>query len=231
MPASPIYSPINDSEIESGDPITVSLGLRWAKNYLSVIQGAPSARDAGLGVWIEKSPGGGDPAQTAILTDATDTSLRLAPDGAGSVAWSAVVNCSGNLLQDGTLYQGSNTSVSSESSSEIVFGGKKITQETANTRMQILFSAAVFLYIARGSTVTLKLWRKRSGTNTLLESKTLEILIVTGDIGDPASTYSFCFSFNYVLTDCANGDSFFVTMSAGTYSEFGNGSLTIASIN
>jgi hypothetical protein len=90
--ASPIYAPINDNEIESGDPITVSLGLRWAKNYLSVIQGSPSARAAGLGVWIAKTPGVGDPEQTGILTGETNTSLCLCPDGAGSVVWASRTN-------------------------------------------------------------------------------------------------------------------------------------------
>jgi hypothetical protein len=131
--ASPIYAPINDNEIESGDPITVSLGLRWAKNYLSVIQGSPSARAAGLGVWIAKTPGVGDPEQTGILTDATDTSLRLAPDGAGSVVWSAVVTCSGNLNAAGSVVAASNTVTEAVSVADAwVFGGVAIKQETNN---------------------------------------------------------------------------------------------------
>lgn len=92
MPASPVYAPINTNEIESGDPITVSLGLRWAFNYLSVIQGSPSARAAGLGVWVQKSPTGATfpavDAQTGIITDCLDPEAHLAPDGLGSVIWS-----------------------------------------------------------------------------------------------------------------------------------------------
>lgn len=92
MPASPVYSPINPTEIQSGKPITVSLGVRWANNHLSVEQGSPSARAEGLGVWIQKSPSGAPfpavDAQTGIITDCVDPEARLAPDGFGSVIWS-----------------------------------------------------------------------------------------------------------------------------------------------
>lgn len=242
---SPIYSPINDSEIESGDPITVSLGLRWAKNYLSVIQGSPSARGAGLGVWIAKSPGGGDPVQTAILTDETDTSLRLAPDGAGSVAWTAVVNCSGNLLPDGSILGAQNTTapVESNPTDGVVFSGHRIQQSTANSRMLVIFSGECTIQHQindpqQWQTATATLYRKRGGSSVALASRNITTdhpeWVVT--VPGPDLLSGFLINFNAALVDCQNGDSFYVVLQlTGTIiassKAWVNGSLTIASIN
>ncbi len=105
MPTSPIYTPINNSEIDADSPLTAALAFRWTFNPVSIMQGSPTARAAGMGVWVEKRPNPGDPLQTALLTDSTDTSLCVSPDGSGSFRLVTRDNvlATGDLKPDGTF--------------------------------------------------------------------------------------------------------------------------------
>jgi hypothetical protein len=172
MPASPIYSPINDSEIESGDPITVSLGLRWAFNYLSVIQGSPSARAAGLGVWIDKSPtGAAYPAadmQSGIFTDCMDINSVLQPNGTGGVQWSSsavkcVLSTHGHEFNSPSV---TTTNKATDSNGNPIFKGKMITVSTAPALLFARFSGLV--QTGSGYTLALQLRRVRGATETVL---------------------------------------------------------------
>jgi hypothetical protein len=81
------YSPISDSEIAVDKPLTASLVARMRDNPLAMLKGSPSARAAGLGVFVQKDIGAGN--QNGIQTDNLDTTAVLRPDGAGGVVWSS----------------------------------------------------------------------------------------------------------------------------------------------
>lgn len=81
------YSPISDAEIAVDKPLTASLVARMRDNPLAILKGSPSARAAGLGVFVQKDIGSGN--QNGIQTDNLDTSAVLRPDGLGGVIWSS----------------------------------------------------------------------------------------------------------------------------------------------
>jgi hypothetical protein len=81
------YAPISDTEIAVDKPLTASLVARMRDNPLAMLKGSPSARAAGLGVFVQKDIGAGN--QCGIQTDNLDTTAVLRPDGAGGVVWSS----------------------------------------------------------------------------------------------------------------------------------------------
>lgn len=81
------YSPIFDTEIGVDKPLTASLVARMRDNPLAILKGSPSARAAGLGVFVQKDIGAGN--QCGIQTDNMDTTAVLRPDGVGGVVWSS----------------------------------------------------------------------------------------------------------------------------------------------
>jgi hypothetical protein len=194
MPASPTYTPILPAEVDADSPLTAALAFRWTFNAISIMEGSPTARAEGMGVWIEKSPSGAPyPAvdrQTGILTDATDPSLVLTPDGLGSVQWSAktyftAYNAS---LQANSLGTSQNASLAAEagsgwggigSSTPEIVGGRKLVQG-ANPSRVVLSCFVSKAFTVPGTqnpygettnyTWEVRLYRKRGGSYTLLRS-------------------------------------------------------------
>lgn len=209
--ASPIYAPILTSEIESGDPITVSLGLRWAFNYQSVIEGSSSAKTAGMGLWIEKSPSGAPyPAadrQTGILTDCLNTDARLAPDGLGGVEWTTSVVKA--FLENPVVHGGGNpvfaTGVvghvkTTSPSGGHVFAGYELEVPGPASLLKVLYCGTV--QPGSGNTFGLALFRHRGGSETSLMQLTIQ------DASSAAWTPA---SYLFWITDHVAGDRYYLS--------------------
>ena len=222
-----IYSPILDSELDANSPLTTSLAFRWRDNPIAIIEGSSAARSAGLGVFIAKSPDGILPAQTGVLTDATDPSLILTPDGLGSVQWTEKEYCSATLLPDGSTWLANNMTTDADSGSGVVavFGSKALIQEVVASRL--LFAMNILITISGGSGASvLKLLRKRGSTYT-----TLWTSIVYNSEADDFGTSS---PLNITITDSLNGDAYILGSTNGisfTTTPINNSFLSISSIN
>lgn len=227
--ASPVYTVINASEVDADSPLTASLAFRWTYNPISIMQGSPTARAAGLGVWIAKSPGGVDPAQTAILTDAVDPSLRLAPDGAGSVAWSSTIQASGNLESSGSTSGLLNCTAPSQSaaSGHAVVGGKNLTQGVAIPRIFLAFSFRFSdsFSAETGKTYIITLNRLRGSTTTAIHTETI-VFVGLGEGGGTTEVHDFLVASQIMLSDAQNGDAYFVDIDATPTITWGRLSLT-----
>ena len=81
------YDAIPDSEIDIDKSVKSSTGKKFRDNPEAITQGDPTALAAGEGVAIDFDFGSGP--QTAVITDETDQTKVLAPDGAGGVEWSS----------------------------------------------------------------------------------------------------------------------------------------------
>lgn len=78
------WSEIFNSEVDPDSPFTTSLATRYRDNPEAIMEGDATALSAGRGVAIEKS------SQTAVITDTTNTTRFLRPDGSGSVEFAAL---------------------------------------------------------------------------------------------------------------------------------------------
>lgn len=233
MPASPPYTEITAAEVDADSPLTAALAYRWTFNPLSIMQGSPTARAAGLGVWIQKSPAG-DPfpavdAQTGILTDATDTSLRLAPDGSGSVVWASTIFVGGNLTETmGTSnlvnMQGN---ARASSSTVFVFGDKDLQQTQAAPIIAVNFSGLFRYIVSTGydwtrSHMVFRLHRVRGATDSVIYSTTLNdyFTSIPEESPNPLSIFigtQFCV--NWIFDDSQDDDKYYVdcVYTAGAY--------------
>jgi hypothetical protein len=79
------YDEIPDSELAVDAPVKSSTHEKLRDNPLAALEGDPTAKAENAGLFIEFDGGGGS--QTGILTDETDTSKVLAPDGVGGAEW------------------------------------------------------------------------------------------------------------------------------------------------
>lgn len=220
MPASPPYTEIVAAEVDADSPLTASLAYRWTFNPLSIMQGSPTARAEGLGVWIAKTPGAGDPEQTGILTDATDTSLRLAPDGAGSVVWASTIFIGGNLIETGGTSNLVNMQGNARASSStvFVFGDKDLQQTQAAPIVAVNFSGLFRYIVAAGydwnhSHMVFRLHRVRGATDSVIYSTTLNdyITIVLEDAPYPNEVFvgaQFCV--NWIFDDSQDDDKYYI---------------------
>ena len=170
MTASPTYAPILDSELQSSKPATSSCVFRFRDNPLAIMQGAPTSRGAGLGVWVDKSPTGlpypGSDMQTGIITDCLDVGVFLQPDGLGGVHWSSSqVRCV--LMSPATPYPdpiviSPSCSVSTKTTTHYLyptFRGKQITIGVAASTLKFSFTGLV--QPGSGDTFGLSLYRNR----------------------------------------------------------------------
>lgn len=100
------YNVISNSEIDADSPITTSLMTRLRDNPVAIAEGAAHP-DAGSNIFtpriaIDKDPNfdpdDPDPShadkQIAVVTDQTNSSLVLVPDGSGSVEWVSLTTVS-----------------------------------------------------------------------------------------------------------------------------------------
>lgn len=81
------YAVILDSEVDPESPMTTSLWFRSRDNPLAIFEGDATAIAASKALAIEYDSGSGT--QTGIITDVTDQTLSLRPDGAGGAEWGA----------------------------------------------------------------------------------------------------------------------------------------------
>ena len=79
------FDEITNAELAIDAAAKSSTASKFRDNPEAIMEGDPTAVSAGKGVAIDVDPGGGS--QTAIITDVTDATKVLRPDGAGSVAW------------------------------------------------------------------------------------------------------------------------------------------------
>ena len=79
------YAVILDSEIDPESPMTTSLWFRTRDNPLAIFEGDATAIAASKALAIEYDSGSGT--QTGIITDVTDQTLSLKPDGSGGAIW------------------------------------------------------------------------------------------------------------------------------------------------
>lgn len=84
------YSNLPNSDIDQDSPVNESMLLRLRDNPFAAIQGDPNAKADGKAVYVDKN------GKTAIVTDDTDISKRLAPNGNGGVMWASGGNGSTN---------------------------------------------------------------------------------------------------------------------------------------
>ncbi len=112
------WSEIFNSTIDPESPLVSELFFKLRDNSIATMEGDPSALGAVItppvGVYVEKSPDGIAPVQTALITDAVDTTLAIMVDGTGSFLLAQpIFNASIGQAQlktaDGTVSVGTNT--------------------------------------------------------------------------------------------------------------------------
>lgn len=85
-----VYADIPNAEVDIDKAVKSSTAKKFRDNPLAALEGDPTAKAAGVGLFIEKDPGAG--LQTGILTDDNDVDKVLTPDGAGGAKWSSGVS-------------------------------------------------------------------------------------------------------------------------------------------
>ena len=185
------------------------------------------------GAWIEKSPGGGAPAITTVLTGNTDTTKVLAPNGVGAVQWLDKVIITGEIDAGGAFTAGINTgsqAVASPDTFPIL--GNGIAQLANGARIVVIATAQVSSVLLDGvysgawniAAVVLRLYRRRGLTSTLIKTETARSRIVSV-VGVVAGDLVVSVTAHHVFTDSASMDTYFATVEVTGTLDCGNLSL------